>query len=373
MARWTCSRKLGWRHRHAYRAYASEEPTGHFVDQMTTVDNRVALCARFLVTSPTVKRHTLFVAAAIALLPFVAISINSCANRPVRQANTGDDILGSPEPSAAPEKTAAQTEADPASDLPPPDPAAASDAPAIKASASIELQPSGIHFGMSPGDVLKMYERVIENDYKDALSKAQPGPALNRVEAAVAESKAAFARSRVDFGDVPTGVDSTPMMGEYSYRNQETMLRVTRRGANGTRYFFFIRNRLWKLYDEIPLEAANGKDFAEISANYAKQYGIAGRLKHANFDANRFSEEVDWQDNTTHLRLVDRTLAMVKVVGLVYEDRGILTRLPGLRTNKPQDMAAVDPAVAAVMAPPSSSVPAGKPDAGAPAKQKNKR
>ena len=50
------------------------------------------------------------------------------------------------------------------------------------------------------------------------------GPKMKEVDAALAEQKLAFPRSEVDFGNLPTGVDNTPLKGEYSYKNNESMM-----------------------------------------------------------------------------------------------------------------------------------------------------
>ena len=63
------------------------------------------------------------------------------------------------------------------------------------------------------------------------------GPKLKEVDAALAEQKQAFRRSEVAFGTFPTGIDNSPLKGEYSYKNNETMMSLTRHGM--TRYFFF--------------------------------------------------------------------------------------------------------------------------------------
>jgi hypothetical protein len=54
---------------------------------------------------------------------------------------------------------------------------------------------------------------------------------------------------------------------------------------------------------------------------------------------------VDWQDGQTHLRVVDRSKH--HTVGVVLEERATLNALPQLRSNKAEDLMAVDPSIAA--------------------------
>ena len=52
------------------------------------------------------------------------------------------------------------------------------------------------------------------------------------------KQKAEFRRSWIEFGNLPTGVDASPLKGEYTYKNKEAMMSIQRGGK--TRYFFFI-------------------------------------------------------------------------------------------------------------------------------------
>ncbi|PIE05735.1 MAG: hypothetical protein CSA75_03200 [Sorangium cellulosum] len=225
--------------------------------------------------------------------------------------------------------------------------------PTVKNRAGIQLRPAGLHWGMTPAQLTRFYDRIIDRDFAPLYRKAQPGPQTKRLDAAVANSKAAFRRSKVEFGNLPTGVDSTPLKGEYSYRNGESMMHVNRRGA-GTRYFFFIQNKLWKIYDEVPLGAKRplGSTYEQAVKRLATRYGIVGRVTQPDYAIGRNFTEVDWQDQRNHVRVLDRS--GLKIVGIVYEDRNTLANLASLRTNKPKDVSSIDPEVEALMRPPSA-------------------
>lgn len=235
-----------------------------------------------------------------------------------------------------------------------PAPAAPVDPPTVKNRQGIEIRPAGLHWGMTPEQLIRFYDRVIDRDYAPLYRKAQPGPQTKRLDASVANAKAAFRRSKVEFGALPTGVDSTPLKGEYTYQNAEAMMSVNRRGA-GTRYFFFIQNKLWKIYDEVPLgdKRPLGPSYEEAVKRLATRYGVVGRVTEPDYAIGRNYMEVDWQDQRSRLRALDRS--GLKIVGVVYEDRTTLSNLASLRTNKPVDVSQVDPEVEALIRPPSDS------------------
>ncbi|MBI5531358.1 MAG: hypothetical protein HY898_01495 [Deltaproteobacteria bacterium] len=238
-------------------------------------------------------------------------------------------------------------------------PAAQVDPPNVKNQGGISISPQGLRFQMTPAELSAFYDNIIDDDFKELYKKAQPGPATTRLDSAVAEAKAAFRQSKVEFNNLPTGVDSTPLKGEYTYRNQEMMMKIARKGT--TRYFFFVRGKLWKIYDEIGLRENGplGKDFEEARKKYTDAFQVAGREIQPDYSIGRIYTEVDWQDPTTHLRLVDRS--GLKVAGVVYEERATLNVIASYRTNKPQDTDTVDPDIAALVrpagAPPVPSAP----------------
>ena len=236
-------------------------------------------------------------------------------------------------------------------------PAAPVDPPMVKNRTGIEIRPAGLHWGMTRDQVVRFYDRIIDRDFAPLYRKAQPGPQTKRLDAAVANAKAAFRRSKVEFGALPTGVDSTALKGEYTYNNNESMMSINRRGA-GPRYFFFIGDKLWKIYDEVPLGEKRplGATYQEAVGKLAQTYQVVGRVTQPDYDVGRIFLEVDWQDPKTHIRALDRS--GLKIAGIVYEDRATLANLASLRTNKPKDVNEIDPDVEALIRPPAPPHPA---------------
>jgi hypothetical protein len=133
---------------------------------------------------------------------------------------------------------------------------------------------------------------------------------------------------------------------EYTYNNGEALQRLFKDGKN--RYFFFIKDRLWKIYDEVPLKADGplGTTFQEAVTKLNALFSVAARIRTADASQGRERTEADWQDAKSHLRAVDRTGE--HLVGIVLEDRVTANNLPALRTNRPVDPFALDPTIAAL-------------------------
>ena len=215
---------------------------------------------------------------------------------------------------------------------------------------SLASMMDGLKWGMSHADVTKTFTDnggIIWKDYDAKLAKARVGPEMTAIESERESAKQAFTRSFIEFKDTPTGYDATGIRGEYSYKNRESLMWITRQ-AKPKRFFFFINDRLWKMYDEVPLADAGplGKSYIDAVNKMNAQLGASGRIQGADPDKGINATTVDWKDGSSHLRIVDRTGD--KVAAVVIEDNGTLGNLASLRTNKTEDPTAIDPSIAAV-------------------------
>lgn len=242
-------------------------------------------------------------------------------------------------------------------------PAAKGEAPTV---ANLSSFLDGLRWGMGHKDVEKMYTEnggVIWKDFDEKLSKARVGPEMNAVENMREDQKRAFARSYIEFKDTPTGYDATGIKGEYTYKNKEALMWIAREGKP-KRYFFFINDRLWKVYDEVPLSDSGqyGKAYIDAVNTLNAKLGAQGRILGADPAKGVNATTVDWKDGQNHLRVVDRSGE--HVVAVVVEDNGTLSNLASLRHNKAEDPTAIDPSIAAVTGGQNRSDPnAAKPDA----------
>ena len=207
----------------------------------------------------------------------------------------------------------------------------------------------GLKWGMSHAEVTKLFTQtngVIWKDYDEKLTKARVGPEQTALEAEREQAKAAFTRSYIEFKDTPTGYDTTGIKSEYTYKNKEALMWIQRQGKK--RYFFFINDRLWKMYDEVPLAEGGpmGKTFLDSVNKINAQLNAQGRVQQADPAKGINATTVDWKDGANHLRAIDRSGE--NLVGVVIEDSGTLSNLAALRPNKPVDPNEIDPSIKAV-------------------------
>lgn len=250
---------------------------------------------------------------------------------------------------------------------------AASRADAPTVSTLAPLMERELHWGMTHVEVVDIYNKptgLFDREYAPQLAKLQPGVQMDELSADRDNRKSNFARAYAVFGDTPTGYDLTPLKSEYSYNNNEAVQKLFKDGK--TRFFFYIKDRLWKIYDEVPLRSDGplGDSFTGALSKIELTVGAPARVEAAGTHGLERTT-ADWQDNSTHLRVVD--LSGEHKVGVVLEDKRTLANLPSLRTNHPKDPFAIDPSISAVtkggISDPNAAHQA-DPDAGAPKRKK---
>ena len=76
------------------------------------------------------------------------------------------------------------------------------------------------------------------------------------------------------------------------------------------RYFFFMKDRLWKIYDEIPLRADGALGASVPGGRHEAERALLAcpaRIRAADPSQGLERTEADWQDARSHLRAVDRS------------------------------------------------------------------
>jgi hypothetical protein len=223
------------------------------------------------------------------------------------------------------------------------------------------LLSDGLAWGMPRADVLAAFSKVggvVDKEYDPVLAKLPIGDRMRAVELDRDSVKSAFARSWIPFDDTPTGFDTTPLHAEYTYGNSEGLLYLQRDGRR--RFFFFLGDKLWKIYDEVPLfseeqiagfaKNPGGPTPSILATSYndaAVKLGIklGAPPKYSVVDADHPQPTAEWQDKLNHLRLHDRG----GFLGLVLEDKGMISKLGSLRRAKPKDNNEIDPLVKSII------------------------
>ena len=205
-----------------------------------------------------------------------------------------------------------------------------------------------LHWGMTHTDVTGVYNQLnglFDREYAPQLAKLQPGIQQQQLEADRDNRKANLERSLTEFNPgTPTGYDVSALHLEYTYGNGEAVQKLFKDGRN--RYFFYIKDRFWKMYDEVPLRTDGplGSSYQEAVTKLNALLGVAARIRAADPAHGLERTEADWVDASNHLRAIDRSGE--HLVGIVLVDKRTEGNLSSLRTYKAADPFALDPSIA---------------------------
>ena len=205
--------------------------------------------------------------------------------------------------------------------------------------------PKGLRFGFSPDELSDFYAKVWDEEFLALFKKADPSQ-HQALEYELQDKKSLLKRNLIGFGKLPTGIDQSPLKGEYSYLNSESMTRFTQQSGTRRNFFFFKSVGLWKIYDEYKLRAGGplGASFEEAIGTLEKKFGKKPKLLKADFEKGRSFDTAEWSDNRIIIRAVNRDYQ--KMLGLVYVNKETEGDLDKLRSHK----AAPEPIDAAVKA-----------------------
>lgn len=217
---------------------------------------------------------------------------------------------------------------------------AKAEAPPTTIDKKVKLSPNGLRWGMSIDEISKLYDKVFDDEFVPLYKAVEPGPRMAELDSELADKKLLVQRNKIEFGTLPSGLDNSPLAGEFSYNNSESMTRVKLR-TGVERHFFFFGASLWKVYDvqKLGKKSKLGGDFEEAVAHLTKQFGKAPRVRKADPAAGRNLDQVDWQDKESIIRLIDHGNGKA---ALVYVDRKTEENLAKFRSNKPTNEEALD-------------------------------
>lgn len=238
-------------------------------------------------------------------------------------------------------------------------PAVPTEAPMTKD--PIKLVPDGMKWGMQRAEMEKLVDKFIDDDFRVKFKDAgSSGSKIKDLETEVANLKQTFRRSWIDLGTGPTGLDSGPLVAEYTKGNSEAIM-SHHRGPGVKIWFFFIGGKLWKTLEEISFVKGGlyGETMPDAAAKIVKGVGSTlPRATPANPDKGQFYDVLDWNDKETHMRIWDRSGVLV----IVREEKGTALNIGSMRKNSGQSAAAMDPQVAAILR--GSDAPPPPPDKG---------
>jgi hypothetical protein len=206
-------------------------------------------------------------------------------------------------------------------------PAAAKTVSAPVASASeLDKLKGDFKWGMSPDEVLAKMIQKVQSGYEERMKKAAQDPAkYDKIQKEMrAETEKVKQHSLVKFDGQKTGYDVSIIDQEFGHNVGESML--VAKEDQSSRYFFFVSDRLYKMFIAFDKDMLQGKSFKEFGGLMQGRFGKARDIYVDERTKAGVSHKLDhylWSSkNGDVLRLVDRS-AFYDVFCLVIYDGNV--------------------------------------------------
>ncbi len=206
-------------------------------------------------------------------------------------------------------------------------------AEAAPTSAAISPALGKLKWGMSKDDVLKLLVQKIRKTYRPRIAKTQDAMEEDRLRSEMLNKISRIRESFIRFDGQSTGWDIGFLRDEFTHNNDEAML-VTK-DANSQNFYFFIGNRLWKLYKAFDIGVFEGKDFSQFAGAVHRKFGPSKEKEGELVPGSGKRRWLEWQDDATRLRAVDQT-SFYGFYCLVFEHKDTVEKLTSLRSNAPR-------------------------------------
>lgn len=181
-------------------------------------------------------------------------------------------------------------------------------------------------WGMSPDEVMAKMVQKVEAGFEERLKKTATDPARQdkvRKEMLV-ETEKVKKHSLVKFEGQKSGYDVSIIDQEFSHKTGESML--VAKEDNGSRYFFFAQDRLYKMFVAFDKDVLQGKSFKDFGQLMQARFGKAREVyvdERTKAGVKRNLDYYIWNTKGGDvLRLVDRS-AFYDVYCLVVYDGNI--------------------------------------------------
>ena len=194
-------------------------------------------------------------------------------------------------------------------------------------------------WGMTHEEVLKILSKKIEDKYRKKMAKTSDPINEDQYYKQMQAKIKLLKKGYVEFTGQVTGYDSSLVNIEYTHKNDESMIvfpKDSKMGRKWDDYFFFINDRLWKIFRAFDADMFPGLQWTDVQGAMSTKFG-AKPLEMKKFDPDTKLVNViglQWQDSNTLLSLLDYT-TFFGIFCLRFEDHSTLAQIDTLRVNKP--------------------------------------
>jgi len=194
----------------------------------------------------------------------------------------------------------------------------------------------GLPWGATPAAVVAHFEKLFWQRFAERKKSIKDPIEIERLRRRTERDVGEMRSRHVKFDKGTTAYRVSIIEEEFKTGTNESVFRID--DAEAQRYYFFVNDRLWKVFFAYSLSVARARPFASRIEEFVRSYGPYAAHKTATRKVEgaptEVLAEVRWEDATSRLRLEDRSPFFGTYV-LILTDRPTEDRIGELRGELP--------------------------------------
>jgi hypothetical protein len=192
-----------------------------------------------------------------------------------------------------------------------------------------------LRWGMSEREVSSYAKREIATEYNAALAKTKDAGEQGKLKTQLKSALADVDKSMTSFEHGKSRWDNSPVAGEFTYDNQESMM--VSKDISGTTYYFFVDGKLWKYVRVLDKNAAGG-DFKKFSKYVEDKFGKGRGKKGEVTPGQGETQWLEYLDRNSRMRATDDN-GKRGGYAMIFEEMATVRALASTRPQKPARLA----------------------------------
>jgi len=191
-------------------------------------------------------------------------------------------------------------------------------------------------WGSSPEEVQKLIAAQLQPSYDEKVAATKDTYTQDQIRKRFKDEVKRIKSSYVKFDGQKTGFDVGIVAREFSHKNGESMLVWGK--LDETRYYFFVDEKLWKIYIAFDAKKFGDKTFSDFRAVFEAQFGPSTVVERTSATGKIVMDEFKWPPaGQSILRAIDVS-KFQGTYALSISDKDVTTSIEARRKENNPDV-----------------------------------
>jgi hypothetical protein len=201
----------------------------------------------------------------------------------------------------------------------------------------IATQMGDLRWGLSEREVASYAKRQLNEHYTAEITKTKDSGKQAQLKTELKQAQSEVDKSLTNFEGGHSRWDSSPIAGEFTYGNSESVMASKDHGTDN--YFFFVNGHLWK-YIQVADKKEAGGDFKKFTHHVEDKFGKGRQKKGEVTPGQGQTQFVEYLDRNSRMRAVDTSSK--RSFSMIYEEMATVRELASTRPKAPTRLAGAE-------------------------------